>query len=149
MTKDHSDVKKPRTVEPAHLKPVATPAPEETIVAAVEAEPIVPAIVTAPVLKADVEETVEPFGYAAGLFVDASPFAKKSLEIWDENLNAFLTHVESLSGAKSVEEAIALQTRFATECFESFGRQSRDLVALTQQLASLNVAPLCGTRTAA
>jgi hypothetical protein len=145
MTKDHSDVKKPRTVEPAHLKPVATPAPEETIVAAVEAEPIV----TAPVLKADVEETVEPFGYAAGLFVDASPFAKKSLEIWDENLNAFLTHVESLSGAKSVEEAIALQTRFATECFESFGRQSRDLVALTQQLASFNVAPLCGTRAAA
>jgi hypothetical protein len=97
MTKDHSDVKKTRTVEPAHLKPVATPAPEETIVAAVEAEPIV----TAPVLKADVEETVEPFGYAAGLFVDASPFAKKSLEIWDENLNAFLTHVESLSGARS------------------------------------------------
>ncbi len=156
MTKDHSDAKKAKPAESAPSEPVATPsvvtrsvvtpAPEATVVVAYEATPVVS---VEPIRAAAVEEPLEPFGYTTGLMVDARPLAQKSFEIWDENLNALLAHFEQLAGVKDVEEAISLQTRFATERFESFGRHSRDLVALTQQLASFGVAPLCGARAAA
>lgn len=151
MTKDHSDPHHATPAEPEH------PAPLETTVAptpTAEEPPVTPLQAAEPIMIHDFSpalaaELPEPFGMTAGFFVDARPLAQKSLEIWDENLSALMAHMESLAGVKTVEEAIALQTRFATERFESFGRQSRDLVALAQQLSSIGVAPLCGTRAAA
>ena len=154
MTRDHSDA---HTAGPADTE---RPAPDETPaaatsplaeppVAALEATPDLPAIVIEAVDPSNSGETDNSFGVATAFFLDASPLTQKSLEIWDENLNALMAHMESLAGVKTFEEAVALQTRFATQCFESFERQSRDLVALTQQLATVGVAPLCGTRAAA
>ena len=157
MTKDHSDAHHARPAETEH------PAPVETIAKAPQTSPVeeppVEALQIAPSITREDDSPAaaaafsepfgEPFGMTAGFFFDTRPLAQKSLEIWEENLDAVMAHVESLSGVKSFEEAVALQTRFATERFESFGRQSRDLVALAQQLAGIGVAPLCDTRAAA
>ncbi len=154
MTRDHSNAHKVRPADEERPElddapAAATSAPEEPPVAAFAPAPVVLAIPFDPVAPAAPAEPQEPFGVAAAFFIDASPLAQKSLEFWEENLGAFLAHMENLAGVKTFEEAVTLQTRFATERFESFGRQSRDFVALTQQLASLGVAPLHGTRAAA
>lgn len=159
MTKDLSDAHEagPADIEhPVLEHPVVKEAPAASAAAPSEAPAAVVALSTvdteigvealAPSLA---KESGEPFGFAASFFVDATPFAQKSLEIWEENLGALLEHMQNLAGVKTFEEAVALQTRFATDCFECFGRQSRDLVALTQQLSSVGVAPLCGVRPAA
>ena len=151
MTKDHSDPHHATPAEPEHPAPLETtasptPTAEESPVMALQAAESVKSHDFSPAIPA---ELPEPFGMTAAFFVDASPLAQKSLEIWDENLNAMMAYMESLAGVKTIEEAVALQTRFATERFETFGRQSRDLVALAQQLASIGVAPLCDTRAAA
>jgi hypothetical protein len=154
MTKDHSDAHKAGPDDAEHPvldhAPVAvTSAPEESPAVAYTLAPIAPVIAVEAVIPAYVPDPGEPFGVASAFFIDSTPFAQKSLEIWEENLGAFLGHMQNLASVKTFEEVVALQTRFATDCFESFGRQSRDLVALTQKLASAGVAPLSGVRPAA
>ena len=154
MTRDHSDSHKagPADAEhPAliHAQAIETSAADESPAAASAVAPVLRAIEVETVTPTISGEPDEPFGMAAAFFIDTAPFAHKSLEIWEENLGALFGHMQKLAGVKSFEEAIALQTRFATDCFECFGRQSRDLVALSQQLASVGVAPLCGARPAA
>jgi hypothetical protein len=154
MTRDHSDAHKVRPVDEERPElddaPAAvTSAPEEPPLAANSSAPVVQAIPVDSVAPAALAEPEEPFGAAAAFFIDATPLAQKSLEFWEENLGALIAHMENLAGVKTFEEAVTLQTRFATERFESFGRQSRDFAALTQQLASVGVAPLYGARAAA
>lgn len=155
MTKDHSDAHKAGPADTEH--PVlddATAAETSTY----EEAPDASYAVASPVQRAIEVEALAPsvsmepgesFGFATSFFIDATPFAQKSLEIWEENLGALIGHMQNLAGVKTIEEAVALQTQFATDCFECFGRQSRDLAALTQQLAIIGVAPLCGVRPAA
>jgi hypothetical protein len=155
MTKDHSHAHKAGPADIEHpVLDEATAAAEtfatgETPHAASAESPVLRVIEVEAVTPAVIMEPGEPNGYTAIFFTDATPFAQKSLEIWEENLGALFGHMQKLAGVKSFEEAISLQTRFATDCFECFGRQSRDLVALSQQLASVGVAPLCGARPAA
>ncbi len=152
--KDHSDAPKVESADtehPALCETTAASAPDPAPMhpSAYPAEPVIPVIaVESPDPAADAESG-EPFGIAAAFFFDATPLAQKSLEIWEENLNALMAHMENLAGVKTLEDAVALQTRFATDCYESFERQSRDLVALTRQLANMGVAPVCGTRATA
>jgi hypothetical protein len=154
MTKDHSHAHKAESADTEHPEldettaaSAAAPAHASPVVCA--AEPVVPVIAVESFGPASNAEPDEPFGITAAFFIDATPLAQKSLEIWEENLNALMAHMENLAGVKTLEDAVALQTRFATDCFENFERQSRDLFALTRQLASAGVAPLCGTRVAA
>lgn len=80
--------------------------------------------------------------------VDAIQWSQKSFELWSENASAFLDFAEQLGKAKTLEEAVTLQTRFASERYESFLRQSKDFMTYAQRLMSVPGVPLSGVRAA-
>lgn len=87
--------------------------------------------------------------FAAAFSFDASEWSKKSLQIWSENAEAFLALVEQVSRAQTFEEIVDLQSRFASERFEAFVRQSKELMDVAKNMASVTTAPLCDVRKAA
>ena len=66
-----------------------------------------------------------------------SDYTKKSFE--DTR-----TFVEKLSGAKSVEKAIEIQTEFAKSAFETFMAESQKIGALYRDLATQSYKPFGG-----
>ncbi len=120
-------------------EPAAASAPEPEIVD----------IVSAPlaVIEAAAETAAESF--SASFEFDASAWSKKSLDLWAENASAFLAFAEQVSKAKTLEEVVDLQSRFASERFEAFVRQSQELMEAAKSLTSFAAAPLCDVRKAA
>ena len=66
-----------------------------------------------------------------------SDYTKKSFE----DTRAF---VEKLSGAKSVDKAIEIQTEFAQSAFETFMAESQKIGALYRDLATESYKPFAG-----
>ncbi|WP_363350966.1 phasin family protein [Methylocystis echinoides] len=112
-------------------------------------EPEIVDIVSAPlaVIEEAAESAAESF--SASFEFDTSAWSKKSLELWAENAAAFLEFAEQVVKAKSFEEAVDIQSRFASERFEAFVRQSQELMDVAKNLASFAAAPLCDVRKAA
>jgi hypothetical protein len=106
-------------------------------------------IVSAPlaVIEEAVESAAESF--SASFDFDASAWSKKSLELWAENASAFLAFAEQAAKAKSFDELLDLQSRFASERFEAFVRQSNEIMEAAKSMTSFAAAPLCDTRKAA
>lgn len=92
-----------------------------------------------------IEEAVEPAqeSFSASFEFDTALWSKRSLELWSENAAAFVGLAEGIAKAKSFEEVVDLQTRFASERFEAFIRQSKELMEFARSLATLSAAPLC------
>jgi len=127
----------PVAVEAKRVDAVAEPARSGTSAVAV-------AVAPAPV----VVESVDAQGFSAAFDFDSTIWSKKYFELWAENAQAFLELAEQIAKAKTFDEAVALQSRFASGRFEAFLRQSKDVMTLAQRMTSMTVAPLCGTRAA-
>lgn len=142
----------------------AAPAVEATAVAAAAVEAPVSPVAAAPAPKpaaeavevvskplATLEQVVESTteAFSASFAFDASLWSKKSLELWAESAAAFLDLAERIVKAQTFDEVIDLQSQFASERFEAFVRQSKDLMELAQSMASVSTAPLCEVRKAA
>ncbi len=127
--------------EPALTQAASEPAPAP--------EPETVGIVPAPL--ALIEEAAESAAesFSASFEFDSSAWSKKSFELWTENAAAFLEFAEQVVKAKSFEEAVDLQSRFATERFDAFIRQSKELMDIAKSMASFAAAPLCDVRKAA
>lgn len=60
---------------------------------------------------------------------------RKSVEATRSNLNAHFDFLQALIGAKSVSQAIELQTSYARQQFEVIGSQVKEISALAQKAA--------------
>lgn len=85
---------------------------------------------------ADSSMTSFPGGFQA-IATAYGDYTKKSFE--DTR-----TFVEKLSGAKSVEKAIEIQTEFAKSAFETFMAESQKIGALYRDLATQSYKPFGG-----
>ena len=85
---------------------------------------------------ADASMTSFPGGFHA-IATAYSDYTKKSFE--DTR-----TFVEKLSGAKSVDKAIEIQTEFAKSAFETFMAESQKIGALYRDLAIQSYKPFGG-----
>ena len=85
---------------------------------------------------ADPSMTSFPGGFHA-IATAYSDYTKKSFE----DTRSF---VEKLSGAKSVDKAIEIQTEFAKSAFESFMAESQKIGALYRDLAAQSYKPFGG-----
>jgi Phasin protein len=110
-------------------------------------EPVAVAVERAPAPPAIVASFNEE-AYSASFAFDSAVWSKKPFELWAENASAFLDFAERIAKARTVEEVVELQTRFATERFYAFMRQSKELMEFAQGMASFS-APLCDARKAA
>ncbi|MBL1255877.1 phasin family protein [Methylocystis sp. Sn-Cys] len=118
-----------------HADEAAAPAPlNEGAASAVVAPPLA-------VIEEAVETAQESF--SASFEFDTALWSKRSLELWSENAAAFLGLAEGIAKAKNFEEVVDLQSRFASERFEAFIRQSKELMEFARSLAALSAAPLC------
>lgn len=122
-------------------------APEPAPPAAPEPEIVDRVSTSLTVIGTDANRTAEAF--AASFEFDSGNWVKKSIEIWAENAAAVLDLAEEIGKAKKFEDVIDIQSRFASDRFAAFIRQSEELMELARTLASLSVAPLCDARKAA
>jgi hypothetical protein len=155
-TKSKADKSRPFEAETDESVVAASAdAPAVEVVAESLSEPVTEVVteitdmVQAPlaVIEEAVETATETF--AASFKLDSSTFTQKSLELWSENADAFFDFIEKIARAKSFEEAVELQTRFATERLDVLLRQSKELMETARNMASLSAAPLCATKKAA
>jgi hypothetical protein len=149
-----SKAEKIRSIEAEAEAPVveaSAEAPAEIIAEPVAADPVVEIVDIVSTPLAAIEEAVESASESitASFKIDSSTFTQKSLELWSENANAFFDFVEQIARAKSFEEAVDLQSRFAAERLEAFLRQSKELMESARDIASLSTAPLYGVKKAA
>jgi hypothetical protein len=128
--------------------PVAAPAKATPGAPAGEAAAVEPPaqsaadIVAAPLAVIEEAAQTARESVSATFEFDATLWSKKSFELWSENASAFLDLAERIVTAKSFEEILDLQSRFASARFEAFVRQSQELMGFTQGLAALAAAPL-------
>lgn len=139
----------PQETDFAAGAPAVDTAPE-----AVSVDPVAPATEIADSISAPlavIEEAVESASeaFSASIHVDSSDWSKKSIELWSENAAAFLDLAEEIGKAKSFEDVLDIQSRFASERLAAFFRQSQELMDLARRMATLSVAPLCGAQKAA
>ncbi|MGE5369397.1 MAG: phasin family protein [Chloroflexota bacterium] len=136
----------------------AAAAPIETVAAEAAgfepAPPVAPASEIADSIStplAVIEEAVESATEAlsASLQFDTSDWSKKSIDLWAENAAAFLDLAEEIGKAKTLEEVLDVQSRFASDRFQAFIRQSQELMDLARRVATFSVAPLYGAQKAA
>lgn len=95
--------------------------------AAVEPEPI-PAAAEPLVIVAAVTS-------AAPATLDASALPLKTLDLFNENAAAMMDFALALGAAKTVGDALELQSRFASERYSSLVRQAGEVAELTRRLA--------------
>lgn len=117
-------------------------------------QPVAPAPEIADSISAPlavIEEAVESATEAlsASLQFDTSDWSKKSIDLWAENAAAFLDLAEEIGKAKTLEEVLDVQSRFASDRFQAFIRQSQELMDLARRVATFSVAPLYGAQKAA
>ena len=98
-----------------------------------------------PAQQQDLQEQIDSTGATMNSFAGGfqsiatayGDYTKKSFE----DTRAF---VEKLSGAKSVEKAIEIQTEFAKSAFETFVAESQKIGALYRDLAQRSSKPFGG-----
>jgi len=71
-----------------------------------------------------------------------SEFNAKSLEALQANAAAALEFVRAISTAKTVQEAIVVQTDHARKQYAALGAQAKDLSALAQKIAAASAEPI-------
>lgn len=96
------------------------------------------------VVEKMVESTTEAF--SVSFEFDAAAWSRKSFELWTENANAFLDLAGQIAKAKTFDEVVGLQSRFANERLGAFLRQSKEFMSFAQSMAA---APLCDAGKAA
>jgi phasin len=77
---------------------------------------------------------------AAGKSLQA--FSARALEAYRANAAASMEYVQALATARTVSEAIALQSEHMRKQYESLTTQAKELTALAQQVAADAAAPL-------
>ncbi|MFD1333271.1 phasin [Methylopila musalis] len=93
--------------------------------------------------KAAAEETTDALEDAYATFSQGyKEFGRKSVEATRANVNAHFDFLTALLGAKSVAQAIELQTSYARKQFETLGAQTKELSALAQKAATESARPL-------
>jgi hypothetical protein len=136
----------------------AAEAPIETVAAEAAGFEPAPPVAPAPEIAdsistplAVIEEAVESAteAFSASLQFDTSDWSKKSIDLWAENAAAFLDLAEEIGKAKTLEEVLDVQSRFASDRFQAFIRQSQELMDLARRVATFSVAPLYGAQKAA
>jgi hypothetical protein len=87
---------------------------------------------TSPVIvePASATRSEDVFGFAAQVGFDPGVWFTKTLEFWDESLQALTAHGGDIAKTRSIEEAIELQTRFAIGRLDHLNRQLRGLLQL-------------------
>lgn len=98
----------------------------EAEAAAVESVAALPVVVHPPASESSAEP--EP--------LHAADWSMKAIDVWSENATAFLDLAESLGKAKSLPEAFEIQSRFASERYESFVKRSGEFAEIAQRLAA-------------
>jgi hypothetical protein len=130
--------------------------PVETFVSAAapaEAAPIIEPglvdVVATPL--ATIEEAVETAteAFSASFEFDTASWSRMTLALWNENATAMLEHAREISAARSFEEIVDIQTRFAHERLTAFTRQSRELFDFAKSMAAFSGALCDVTRKAA
>ena len=86
-----------------------------------------PTVIVEPV-SATREDDV--FGFAAQVGFDPGVWFTKTLEFWDESLQALTAHGGDIAKTRSIEEAIELQTRFTIARLDHLNRQIRGILEL-------------------
>lgn len=87
--------------------------------------------------KAAAEETSDAFEDAyATASKGYKEFSRKSVELTRSNVNAHFDFLQALIGAKSVSQAIELQSSFARQQFEVLAGQAKELSTLAQKAAT-------------
>ena len=84
--------------------------------------------------------TIEAVFTSAGK--GASEYSAKLMDIMKANTTANLDFAQELVGVKSLPQAMELLTAHARKQFESFTAQSKELVELTQKVATETVEPI-------
>ncbi|WP_108662590.1 phasin family protein [Acuticoccus kandeliae] len=72
-------------------------------------------------------------------------FTEMNLKLIDQaqaNADRVFAFAKEVAGAKTVSEAVELQTKFAREQFEAFASQARELQETAQKLASETAGPM-------
>lgn len=131
-----------------HTKPAEIK--KEIPAAAQPAQADVPPVVETVASTAAVEiaaPAAEPKqAHAASVKFDSADWAKKSIEIWSEHAAAVLDLAERIARAKTLDEVVTLQSRFASERLDSFLRQSRDAAAFARSVFAFAATPYFGAR---
>lgn len=95
--------------------------------------------------KAAAEETSDAFEDAyATASKGYKEFSRKSVEVTRSNVNAHFDFLQALIGAKSVSQAVELQTSFARQQFEVLTSQAKELSTLAQKAATDGSKPFQG-----
>lgn len=130
-------------IKPAETKkeipPAAKPAVEEVA-------PAIEPIVTQEALATEAPAAEAKSGFAASVKFDSAEWATKSFEIWSEHATAVLDLAEKIARAKTLDEVVSLQSRFATERLDCFLRQSKDAAAFAQSVFALSTTPFSPAR---
>ncbi|MDR4308417.1 phasin [Chelatococcus sambhunathii] len=93
--------------------------------------------------KAASEEATDAFEDAyATASKGYKEFGRKSVEATRSNVNAHFDFLQALIGAKSVSQAIELQTSYAQQQFEVVSGQAKELSALAQKAVAEGTKPL-------
>ena len=72
-------------------------------------------------------------------------FTELNLKLIDQaqaNTDRVFAFAKEVAGAKTVSEAVELQTKFAREQFEAFASQAREMQETAQKLASETTGPM-------
>lgn len=109
------ELKEPSVIQAANA-PVAAPLPEATI----------PDVAISDVTTSSVAST--------GAF-DFGALPLKTLDLFNENTAALIDFAAELGKVKSVTDVVSLQSRFASECYATFLRQSNEIADLTRKMA--------------
>ena len=92
--------------------------------------------------KAAAEETSDAFEDAYATATKGyKELGRKSVEVTRSNINAHFDFLQALLGAKSVTQAVELQTSYARQQFEVFGGQAKELSTLAQKAATDGAKP--------
>jgi hypothetical protein len=133
---DVSAVEAPAVAAPSVEPPLAEAAPQT----------IVPVTVFA---SDDVEAFVADFDFDFDFEFDPGAWSKKIFDLWSENAYALVDFAEGLAKAKTFEDIVTLQSRFANEQVEGFVRQSKELMAFGRRSAGAAAGPICYSAAAA
>lgn len=93
--------------------------------------------------KAASEEATDAFEDAYATSTKGyKELGRKSVEAIRSNVNAHFDFLQALIGAKSVSQAVELQTSYAQQQFEVATAQAKELSALAQKAAAESTKPL-------
>lgn len=133
-----------------HMKPaeIKKDVPAAAKPAQVDAPPAVEAVASTAAVEIAAPAVEPKEAHAASVKFDSADWAKKSFEIWSEHATAVLDLAERIARAKTLDEVVTLQSRFAAERLDSFLRQSKDAAAAAQSVFAFAAAPYIGARSA-